>query len=86
VLGCDWPTTPTSSDSACAATSCRRDGRGASSASSVNFSDLFDAVGPFDLVYHCAAEFGRWNGEDFYEQLWRTNAVGTKNVIRLQEE
>ena len=43
-------------------------------------------LGPFDCVYHCAAEFGRWNGEDFYEQLWKTNAVGTKNVIRLQEE
>ncbi len=41
---------------------------------------------PFDLVYHTAAEFGRWNGEDFYEQLWRTNAVGTKNIIRLQEK
>lgn len=47
---------------------------------------LFDAFGPFDYVYHAAAEFGRWNGEDFYEQLWRSNAVGTKNVIRLQEE
>lgn len=39
----------------------------------------------FDLVYHIAAEFGRWNGEDFYENLWRTNAVGTKNVLRMQE-
>lgn len=39
----------------------------------------------FDLVYHLAAEYGRWNGEDYYEQLWRTNAVGTKNVLRLQE-
>ncbi len=46
---------------------------------------VFDHCGPFDYVYHCAAEFGRWNGEDFYEQLWRTNAVGTKNIIRLQE-
>ena len=46
---------------------------------------LFDRCGPFDYVYHCAAEFGRWNGEDFYEQLWRTNVVGTKNIIRLQE-
>ncbi len=36
-------------------------------------------------VYHLAAEYGRWNGEDFYENLWRTNAVGTKNIIRLQE-
>jgi dTDP-glucose 4,6-dehydratase len=46
---------------------------------------VFDEVGPFDCVYHCAAEFGRWNGEDFYETLWQTNAVGTKNIIRLQE-
>lgn len=46
---------------------------------------VFEEMGPFDYVYHCAAEFGRWNGEDFYETLWRTNAVGTKNIIRLQE-
>jgi dTDP-glucose 4,6-dehydratase len=46
---------------------------------------VFARCGPFDYVYHCAAEFGRWNGEDFYETLWRTNAIGTKNVIRLQE-
>jgi len=39
----------------------------------------------FDTVYHLAAEFGRWNGEDFYDTLWRTNAVGTKNIIRMQE-
>jgi len=46
---------------------------------------VFERTGPFDYVYHCAAEFGRWNGEDFYETLWRTNAIGTKNIIRLQE-
>lgn len=46
---------------------------------------VIEQMGPFDCVYHCAAEFGRWNGEDFYETLWRTNAIGTKNVIRLQE-
>ena len=46
---------------------------------------VFDVMGPFDCVYHCAAEFGRWNGEDFYETLWRTNAIGTKNIIRMQE-
>ncbi len=39
----------------------------------------------FDYVYHLAAEFGRWNGEDFYETLWTTNAVGTKNMVRLQK-
>lgn len=47
---------------------------------------VFERLGPFDCVYHCAAEFGRWNGEDFYDTLWRTNAVGTKNIIRLQEK
>src|SRR5947209_4099890 len=46
---------------------------------------VVETLGPFDYVYHLAAEFGRWNGEDFYETMWRTNAVGTKNVIRLQE-
>jgi len=46
---------------------------------------VVERLGPFDYVYNCAAEFGRWNGEDFYETLWRTNAIGTKNVIRLQE-
>src|SRR5882724_1667539 len=40
----------------------------------------------FDFVYHLAAEYGRWNGEDHYENLWRTNVIGTKNVLRLQEQ
>jgi dTDP-glucose 4,6-dehydratase len=39
----------------------------------------------FDYVYHLAAEFGRWNGEDFYDTLWLSNAIGTKNIIRWQE-
>ena len=38
-----------------------------------------------ELIYNCAAEFGRHNGEDYYEQLWRTNVIGTKHLIRLQE-
>lgn len=40
----------------------------------------------FDVVYHLAAEYGRWNGEDHYQNLWRTNVVGTKNMLRLQEQ
>jgi len=40
----------------------------------------------FDYVYHLAAEYGRWNGEDYYENLWATNVVGTKHLIRLQEK
>src|SRR4029079_13348480 len=46
---------------------------------------VFERCGPFAYVSRGAAECGRWNGEDFYETLWRTNAIGTKNVIRLQE-
>jgi len=46
---------------------------------------LFDQ-NKFDYVYHLAAEYGRWNGEDYYENLWQTNVVGTKNIIRLQEQ
>lgn len=45
---------------------------------------LFSKV-EFDYVYHLAAEFGRRNGEDFYETLWKTNAIGTKNILRMQE-
>ncbi|MCX6355344.1 MAG: NAD(P)-dependent oxidoreductase [Candidatus Aureabacteria bacterium] len=40
----------------------------------------------FDYVYHLAAEFGRRYGEDFYESLWHSNAIGTKNVLRAQEK
>jgi dTDP-glucose 4,6-dehydratase len=40
----------------------------------------------FDYVYHLAAEYGRWNGEDHYQNLWQTNVIGTKNVLRLQEK
>jgi dTDP-glucose 4,6-dehydratase len=36
----------------------------------------------FDYVYHLAAEYGRWNGEDYYENLWSTNVIGTKHLIR----
>ena len=46
---------------------------------------VFEKQG-FDYVYHAAAEYGRWNGEDYYENLWLTNAVGTKNILRMQEK
>jgi len=46
----------------------------------------FDRVGDVDFVYHLAAEFGRINGEEHYEQVWRTNAIGTRNVLELQRE
>ena len=40
----------------------------------------------FDYVYHLAAEYGRWNGEDHYENLWAVNVVGTKNLLKFQEK
>jgi dTDP-glucose 4,6-dehydratase len=45
---------------------------------------VIEEVGP-EMVYHLGAEFGRWNGERFYETMWSSNAIGTKHVIRLQE-
>lgn len=39
----------------------------------------------YDYVYNLAAEFGRKNGEDFYENLWMTNVVGLKNILSLQK-
>lgn len=47
---------------------------------------VFKEAGPFDLVYNTAAEFGRWNGEDYYEQMWKSNLIGLKNILRLQEQ
>lgn len=46
---------------------------------------VFDHVN-FEFVYHLAAEFGRWNGEDYYEKVWESNAIGAKNILRFQEE
>jgi dTDP-glucose 4,6-dehydratase len=45
---------------------------------------LIERTGPLDYVYHLAGEFGRINGEEYYETLWSTNAVGTRNVLELQ--
>lgn len=39
----------------------------------------------FDYVYHLAAEFGRINGEEYYEQVWNTNVVGTRNILEVQK-
>ena len=46
------------------------------------FESVIKKVKP-KYVYHLAAEFGRWNGEDFYETMWNANAVGTKHLLTL---
>ncbi len=38
----------------------------------------------YDYVYHLAAEFGRLNGEEYYETVWQTNVIGTRNILELQ--
>ncbi|MFC1590761.1 NAD-dependent epimerase/dehydratase family protein [Candidatus Omnitrophota bacterium] len=40
----------------------------------------------FDYVYHLAAEFGRINGEEYYDTLWETNVIGTRNVLEWQKK
>ncbi|MEM0117981.1 MAG: NAD(P)-dependent oxidoreductase [Conexivisphaerales archaeon] len=45
---------------------------------------LFD--NNFEYVYNLAAEFGRKNGEDYYEQMWKTNVIGLKHLLKLQSK
>ncbi len=40
----------------------------------------------YDYVYHLAAEFGRINGEEYFDTLWTTNVIGTRNIIEWQKE
>jgi dTDP-glucose 4,6-dehydratase len=47
--------------------------------------DYFDSSHRFDMVYHAAAEFGRHNGDQYYETCWKTNAIGTRHMLELQK-
>lgn len=38
----------------------------------------------YDYVFHLAAEFGRINGEEYYETLWKTNVIGMRNILEWQ--
>ncbi|MBX6394260.1 MAG: NAD(P)-dependent oxidoreductase [Alicyclobacillaceae bacterium] len=40
----------------------------------------------YDYVFHLAAEFGRINGEEYYDNLWQTNVVGTRNILEFQRK
>ena len=40
----------------------------------------------YDYVYHLAAEFGRINGEEYYDTLWETNVIGTRNILEWQRQ
>lgn len=41
---------------------------------------IFSDLKP-DVCYALAAEFGRNNGEEYHEQLWKTNLIGNQNTI-----
>jgi dTDP-glucose 4,6-dehydratase len=45
--------------------------------------ELIRSVRP-EMVYLLAAEFGRINGEEYYESVWKTNVIGTRNILELQ--
>ena len=45
---------------------------------------VFEAT-DYDVVYHLAAEFGRINGEEYYENLWQTNVIGMRNILEWQK-
>lgn len=49
-------------------------------------NSIFENLDDIEYVYNLAAEYGRWNGEDFFENLWETNVIGLKNIIRFQEK
>src|SRR5437667_3942120 len=40
----------------------------------------------YDYVYHLAAEFGRINGEEYYDTLRTTNVIGTRNILEIQKK
>jgi len=46
---------------------------------------MFEA-NDYDYVYHLTAEFGRINGEGYYDTLWETNVIGTRNILEWQKK
>ena len=40
----------------------------------------------YDYVYHLAAEFGRINGEEYYDTLGESNVIGTRNILEWQKK
>lgn len=40
----------------------------------------------YDYVCHLVAEFGRLNGEEYYETLWNTNVIGTRHILEWQKK
>lgn len=43
---------------------------------------VFETYEP-EAVFHLAGEFGRHNGERHYEDCFKTNLIGTRNVLEL---
>jgi dTDP-glucose 4,6-dehydratase len=51
-----------------------------------NFRKLEEYIAEIqpDYVYHLAAEFGRINGNEWYEDCISTNLIGTQHILELQ--
>jgi dTDP-glucose 4,6-dehydratase len=47
---------------------------------------LLAQTGEVDYVYRLAAEFGRLNGEAYYQTLWSINVIGTRHILELQRQ
>jgi dTDP-glucose 4,6-dehydratase len=47
---------------------------------------LFEKYGQFDYVYNLAAEYGRYNCEDYDENAILTNQLGTRNMLKIQKK
>jgi dTDP-glucose 4,6-dehydratase len=82
VYGCDLQHSPDPSIQRADVTEARQLRRVLDEAICGNRPYLFDGrdLG-IHLVVHLAAEFGRVNGDRYAENLWRTNMIGTQNVI-----
>jgi dTDP-glucose 4,6-dehydratase len=37
-----------------------------------------------NYIFNLAAEFGRKNSDEYYEPVWKTNAIGMRNILELQ--
>jgi len=43
------------------------------------------SIDRIDFVFNLAAEFGRINGEEYYEKVWKTNVIGLRNILEIQK-
>ena len=47
--------------------------------------EAFNKIGDFDYLYHLGGAFGIKNSEDYYENVWLANVIGTRNILEIQK-